>query len=183
MQYYNIISELSEHHWAPFDVSGKIVLDLGCGRNWTKLPEDSSPFYFGKSGATKVIGIDASEKEIEFLEINNHDKDKYKFLSSKITSIDDIRKLIAEYKPTAIKSDIEGYEIVFYDMKKEELAEVEVIAMEYHSNEILRSISGKMTEWGFIIHEKGKFTEDRNWLHMGSIDVNPEEMGVLFCRR
>lgn len=183
MQYYNIISELSEHHWAPFDVSSKVVLDLGCGRNWTKLPEDSSPFYFGKSGATKVIGIDASEKEIEFLETNNQDKDKYKFLSSKITSTDDVRRLIGEYNPTAIKSDIEGYEIVFYDMKKEELDKIEVIAMEYHSNEILKKMSEKINEWGFQIHARGKFTEDKNWLHMGSIDVNPDEMGVLFCKR
>lgn len=183
MEYYDIISELSEHHWEPFDVRDRIVLDLGCGRNWTKLPEHSSSFYFGISGANKVIGVDALQSEIDFLESFNTEKDKYLFICQRIESTSEIREMIKKFNISSLKSDIEGYEIVFYDMTFEDMKNIDTLAIEYHSNNILKKITAKIKEWGFNIHTLGKFTEHKDWYHLGSINVDINEMGVLFCQR
>ena len=56
---YLIESENSTDHWPYFDSTNHNVLDLGCGRWYTDIKEELSPFYFGKN-ANLVVGIDSN---------------------------------------------------------------------------------------------------------------------------
>jgi hypothetical protein len=166
-------SENSEHHWTHFNVKNLIVLDLGCGLfNLPVSFEQSSPIWIGNQGADKVIGIDGNPSEIDYFNSNNPDPKKYTFAHKMISSADDIRSLLSEYKPTAIKCDIEGHEMHFYDITKEDMKNVVELAIEYHTYEILERITQKIEEWGFEIHTEGKFT----YCHV-------PHAGVLFCSK
>ena len=122
--------------------------------------------------AGKVISVDASQKEIDFFNSSNLDKNKFIFICKRIGSKEDILDLIREYNPTVIKCDIEEHETNFYEITQEEMSNVREIAIEYHTFEILENIKNKMIEWGFTIHSEGKFGF-----------VNAPQMGVLFARR
>jgi hypothetical protein len=89
-----------------------------------------------------------------------------------INSPEDIRNLLKEYNPTAVKCDIEGYETNFYNITKEEMANVVEFGLEYHTIEILEKMTQKLIEWGFNIHTEAKF---------GFVDA--PQMGVLFCSK
>jgi len=172
MKQHNILSENSEHHWPFLNTEGKVLLDLGCGRHETGDLYQSSAVYLGEKGAIKVIAIDGRESEIQYFNENNPNPDKYTFISMFINTPDDIRNLIKEYNPTAIKCDIEEYETNFYDLTKKELKNVVEFGLEYHSFDILEKITQKLIEWGFTIHTEAKF---------GFVDA--PQMGVLFCSK
>ena len=173
MKNHEMPSENSEHHWTHFNVKDLTVLDLGCGIfNLPVSFEQSSPIWIGNQGAKKVIGIDGNPSEIDFFNSNNPDPKKYVFAHKMITSPDDIRNLIAEYKPTAIKCDIEENEVHFYDITKEDMVDVVELAIEYHTYDILEKITEKIKEWDFNIHTEGKFTY-----------CEAPQAGVLFCTK
>jgi hypothetical protein len=172
MKQHSILSENSEHHWPHLNVEGKILLDLGCGRHDTSDLYQSSAIYLGEKGAAKVIAIDGRESEIQYFNENNPNPDKYTFISMFINTPDDIRNLIREYNPTAIKCDIEEYETNFYDLTKKELENVVEFGIEYHNLDILEKFTQKLIEWGFDIHTEAKFGF-----------VHAPQMGVLFCSK
>ena len=172
MNQHSIISENSEHHWPHLNVENKILLDLGCGRHDTNDLYQSSPIYLGERGAIKVIAIDGRESEINYFNETNINKDKYIFIHMFINTPEDIRYLIKEYKPTAIKCDIEEYETNFYSITKEEMEDVIEFGLEYHTLDILEKMTQKLAEWGFKIHTEAKF---------GFVDA--PQMGVLFCSK
>jgi len=171
MKNFKILSEKSEHHWPFLNTKGSILLDIGCGRHDTPDLLDTSPFYLGKD-ATKVISIDASQKEIDFFNSSGLDPEKFIFVCRRIGSKEDILDLISTYSPTVIKCDIEEHETNFYEITKEEMNDVDEIAIEYHTLEIRSKIMGKMEEWGFNIELEGKFDF-----------VEAPQMGVLFSVR
>lgn len=165
---FDIYSEDSEFHWPYFNVENKIVLDLGCGRAVYHTDEyQQSPLYIGERlKAAKVIGVDGNPEgnmteinrlknmvESEKINVDN----KYTFIWKMITTPQDLKDLLVNYKITAIKSDIEGYETNFYDLTKEDLQLVEVFALEYHTYEILETFKQKFKDWGFEVYAEGKF--------------------------
>ena len=180
---YNIYSENSQHHWGPINVKDRNVLDLGCGRSWTKELNHSSSIYFGECGAKSVVSVDASKSEIDYFNSVNPDKNKYTFLCMRIDGIDDIRYLLSKYKFDAIKCDIEGFETAFYNITKLEMEDVKEFALEYHSSEILNNMTLKLIEWGFTIHTKAKFTYNEDFKYLGSVNVDPSNMGVIFSSK
>jgi hypothetical protein len=169
---HTIDSENSEHHWAHMETTNKILIDLGCGRHGTDILNQSSSIYLGEKGATRVIGVDASQSEINYFNENNPNPEKYLFLCRFIDSPEIIKSLISEYSATAIKCDIEGHEQNFYSLTKEDMENIEELSIEYHDYHILDRIKEKIQEWGFSIHAEGKF---------GFVDA--PQMGVLFTRK
>ena len=172
MKQHGILSENSEHHWPYLNTEGKILLDLGCGRHDTSDLYQSSAVYLGEKGATKVIAIDGRGSEINYFNEFNINKEKYTFIHMFINTPEDIRSLLKEYNPTAIKCDIEEYETNFYNITKEEMKDVVEFGLEYHNLDILEKMTQKLTEWGFEIHTEAKFAF-----------VDAPQMGVLFCSK
>jgi hypothetical protein len=172
MKHHGILSENSEHHWAYTNTKGKVLLDLGCGRHDTYDLYQSSIIYLGEIGATKAIGIDARGGEINYFNAVNPNPEKYTFICREISSPDDVRELMKTYNPTAIKCDIEGLEVVFYEITKEEMDNVVEFSVEYHSLDVRERMIQKLNEWGFEIHTEGKFAF-----------VDAPQMGVLFCSK
>ena len=145
-----IISEEPDLHWGFLDFKDKIVLDLGCGKFYSKL---STAEWFVQNGASKVIGIDLGTEII--------DDDKFIYHTLNIDSTQKIKGLIETYKPHIIKADIEGAEKYFDHIKSDELGRVDEIAVEYHSNNLKLGFELKLLEWGFnIIDIYGLFDED-----------------------
>ena len=64
---YTINSVNSSDHWIHFNIAGKNVLDLGCGRWYTTDFHESSTIFFAKK-ANLVVGVDCSQDEINFYE-------------------------------------------------------------------------------------------------------------------
>lgn len=168
MNHHSIVSENSNSHWLHMETNNRVLLDLGCGRNCTHHLHDSSPVYLGEKGALKVIGVDSNQDEINYFNSTNINTEKYIFITKNLTSSEDLLTLINEYKPTAIKSDIEGWETIFYGLTKENMINVEELAIEYHNMDIFDETLKKMEEWGFNPHTNGKF-QYGDYGHMGVI--------------
>jgi hypothetical protein len=167
---YTIESENSTDHWPYFNVDNHNVLDLGCGRWYTKDTEELSPIFFGKK-ANKVIGVDGNGDDILFYINETKDDPKYVFKTEHISSVDQVKKLINEYSITALKCDIEGAEVILLDLTKEDLNNITELAMEFHSEELKQAYLNKVIEWGFDIKVKANFAR------------TPDHMGVLFCSK
>ena len=167
---YTIKSENSTDHWPYFNTENHNVLDLGCGRWYTKEFEELSPIYFAKT-ANKVIGVDGNEDDISFYINETKDNPKYIFKAERISSANQVRNLINEYLITALKCDIEGAEVALLDLTKEDLANITQLAIEFHSETLKESFTNKVVEWGFNIDVKANFAQ------------TPDYMGVLFCSK
>ena len=171
-QVYPITSENSSIHWLPINVDGQVVLDLGYGRWSIDVLEETSPMYFKKMGATRIIGVDYSHADYMYFNQNFDMSDGSKFLHMEIKSADDIRSLIKEHGITMIKTDIEGGEICMKDLTKEDLEPINEFAIEYHSKEIFEMFMAKLPEWGFTVYRQADF----NGFCAG-------EMGVIFATK
>jgi cyclopropane fatty-acyl-phospholipid synthase-like methyltransferase len=100
-------SENPLEHWSDIeDLNNKVVLDLGCG--WIDHGHASTPEYFISRGASKVIGVDISDNEIQKLK---EIYPEHTFILRMIDSANDFTDLISTYKPDFIKMDIEGAEV------------------------------------------------------------------------
>lgn len=167
---YIIESENSTDHWPYFNVDNHSVLDLGCGRWYTKEVDELSPIYFGKT-ASKVIGLDSNLDDINFYKTQTCNDPKFIFVYDHISSADQVRVLLKEYSITALKSDIEGGEAALLDLSKEDLENVTQLAIEFHSESLKEAFTSKVVEWGFVINVKASFAR------------TPDYMGVLFCSK
>jgi SAM-dependent methyltransferase len=167
---YLIESENSTDHWSYFDSTNHNVLDLGCGRWYTDIKEELSPFYFGKN-ANLVVGIDSNPNDIEYYNNETINDDKYVFELINLTNVDQFRELIKKYSITAIKCDIEGHEVSMLDLTSEDLINVTELGIEYHTEELKNSFIPKVQEWGFEINVTANFAR------------TPNHMGVIFCRK
>lgn len=179
----NIYSERSIHHWPHLDVNGEKVLDLGCGRHWTPSIYDSSTVFFGQNGAIKVVSVDASQDEINFFNANNPDINKYTFICAFVDSSFFIKNLIDQHQITVIKCDIEGYEKHLCELSKDDMINIKRIGIEYHSPQLLQLVKDSLNKWGFTITVQSKFTrkDEPEYLQFGSVDVDENNMGVLFA--
>jgi predicted RNA methylase len=163
-------SENPIEHWNDIEsVEGKVVLDLGCG--WLFQPFESTPEYFIKRGAKKVIGVDASCGEIAKL---NETFVDHNFICKTILEFDDLAGLIVENEPQLIKMDIEGYEHHMKNITAEQFKSVEEIAVEYHNPECKKILEDKLTELGFEIFAINQF----GWF---CTDIN--QMGIMHAKK
>ena len=151
----NINSEHPHIHWSFLDVKDKIVLDMGCSfYDATYNPNMlSSAEWFVNNNAKVVIGFDANLYEINKYNTVYRNNPKYKIFQLFIDSKEKIKNLL-NYKPQIIKCDIEGGEIYFKDITKDEMDFVEQIGIEYHDEETKKMCEVKLSEWGFDFIEQ-----------------------------
>jgi hypothetical protein len=174
---FKIQSEDSSDHWRYLKPEGRNVLDLGCGRwcsregSWDNLIHNEfSPIYIANNGAKKVIGVDASQNEIDYFNATETGAvDKFKFIHLSISSPEQLKSLILENDIDMIKSDIEGYETNFLSFTNEDLIRIKSFAVEYHSHDIKDAFINKFKDWGFVIVAHGEL-----WV---------DGLGVLFAER
>jgi SAM-dependent methyltransferase len=167
---YTITSENSTDHWPYFNVDNHNVLDLGCGRWYTKDTEELSPIFFGKKANT-VIGVDSNPDDIIFYKNETLNNPKFTFIHEGINNVDQVKRLLKEYSITALKSDIEGGEFILLDLTEDDLKNVTQLAIEFHSEVLKEAFINKVVEWGFNIDVKANFAQ------------TPDYMGVLFCSK
>lgn len=168
---YVIESENSTDHWPYFEVEGKNVLDLGCGRWYTEDLNECSPIYFGIKNANKVVGVDGNPDDINFYTSSTEGNPKFVFISEHISNASQVKSMIDEHSITALKCDIEGGEICLLDLTASDLESITELAIEFHSEELKQSFTSKVLEWGFTIKVKASFAR------------TPDYMGVLFCSK
>ena len=148
-----IKSEESSEHWSECDIKDKSILDLGCGRWSVMNAEETTPFYFSKHGALKLIGVDILQQEIDYY--NSCKIDNCEFICDNIDSPEKIINLISSNKIDAIKCDIEGNEIHLFKLSKEDMDSIKSIWIEYHGNDIKSICETKLSEWGFNTYAIG----------------------------
>lgn len=73
------VKKLIDYYFKDEEIKGKAILDAGC-----RLGEYSK--YFAEKGAKGVVGLDLSEKAIEFASKNNNNKN-IKFISGNIMDL------------------------------------------------------------------------------------------------
>jgi glycosyltransferase involved in cell wall biosynthesis len=151
----NINSEHPYEHWSFLDVKDKTVLDMGCSfYDATYNPGMlSSAEWFVQTGANIVIGFDANPYEVDKYNTVYRNNPKYKVFKLFVDSTEKIRDLL-QYNPEVIKCDIEGGEIYFKDITKDEMKFVEQIGIEYHDEETKKMCEVKLSEWGFDFIEQ-----------------------------
>jgi hypothetical protein len=168
---YLIESENSTDHWPYFEVEEKNVLDLGCGRWYTKDLNECSPIYFGIKNANKVVGVDGNADDINFYKNSTDGDAKFVFITEHISSADQVKSMINQYSINALKCDIEGGESCLLDLTAGDLDPVTELAIEFHSEDLKQSFIKKVVDWGFTIKVKAAFAR------------TPDYMGVLFCSK
>ena len=169
-----INSENSSVHWKHLDVSGKIVLDLGCGLWHVDDLKEASPIYFKNKGAKKIIGVDLNVKDINVLKayFDEHFKgDGSEFLVKTITTTNDLLELITKYQIESIKCDIEGFEKVMFSINKDQVKNIANISVEYHDNILFLNLLNTFNNWDFEIINHSIFT------------YGAPHMGVLTAQR
>jgi len=151
----NINSEHPYEHWSFLDVKDKTVLDMGCSfYDATYNPGMlSSAEWFVQTGATIVIGFDANPYEVDKYNVVYRNNPKYKVFKLFVDSSEKIKDLL-KYNPEVIKCDIEGGEIYFNDITKEEMECVQQIGIEYHDEATKQMCESKLSEWGFDFVEQ-----------------------------
>jgi SAM-dependent methyltransferase len=158
---FNINSENSTDHWQYFDVAGKNVLDLGCGRWEVKEKNELSPFYFLNSGAKSVVGIDSNIEDVIYFNQFTQEEPRLIIKNDCISQASQVQQYIKEYNITALKSDIEGSEVVISrGFSKDDFDNINEVAIEYHSHDICREFMECIPKWGFTIKAQGKLHLD-----------------------
>lgn len=151
----NINSEHPQIHWSFLDVKDKVVLDMGCSFYEATYDPNmlSSAEWFVNNDAKIVIGFDANLYEINKYNTVYRNNSKYKIFQLFVDSKEKIKNLL-NYKPQIIKCDIEGGEIYFNDITKDEMECVEQIGIEYHDEATKKMCEVKLSEWGFDFIEQ-----------------------------
>ncbi len=163
-----ITSENPDVHWNMLAVKDRVVLDLGCGRMWD-LP--TTPEYFLKQGATKVIGVEMWEPERIWYEENFPDA-PLTIHTDFIDTASKFKSYINSCQPQAIKCDIEGYEKLLEDFDANDILTVEEMAIEYHYAAVRKMIYDNYQHWGFS-----------NLDNYSMDGFNVEEQGVIHIKK
>lgn len=145
-----IFGENASQHWWFLDVKDKVVLDLGCGIWYSDDPEEYTPMYFERNGASKVIGVDA---DCGYFIDKYEGNPKYEFIGMRIDCPEHLRELLQQYRPDVLKMDIEGYEMHMEEITAEDMSSVTEIGFEWHSDELKAMLLRKLREWGFSSSE------------------------------
>jgi hypothetical protein len=151
MQIEFITSENPENHWRFLNPKDKIVMDMGCSFWDSSWHDDwySSSEWFVNKGASKLIGFDCAEHDIQkYHKLYGNDGvfETFQLCVSEDKHIEDVLK---KYKPQVIKCDIEGAEIHFQNVTKEMIEFVDEIAIEYHNGPTKEMCENKIKEWEF----------------------------------
>lgn len=169
----NINTENPNQHWKHIECSGCVTVDLGCGR-WDKVEtRDASwlttPEFFIDKGATIVYAIDADPTEIEWFN-QTVDKTRIVPICSSINTVDDIISLYHYYKPTVVKIDIEGFEVLFLQLRDEIFTSINFYAIETHSEKLYTLFLKKFATLNYEI--------------VGTINlIHAPPMKVIFARK
>lgn len=163
---YLIQSENSSDHWPFFEIDNENVLDLGCGIWYTEDMEETSPVYFSKK-ANLVVGCDSNNDDLVKYREYCKDIPNVTFKHVIIQNANQVRELLLEHSITALKCDIEGFEIALADLTSDDLSSVTKIAIEFHTDELKDLFLQKIPEWGFKIILKASFA--RTPPHLGVI--------------
>jgi len=142
-----IESEHPDHHWDLLEVKDQIVADLGCGFHLMESSWDTTPGYFLKKGAKKIIGVDPEGNDIQ------HFKNTYPysdFYCDLINSTEKIEHYIINNNVSSLKMDIEGSESLFLDSTSN-FDSLKYVAIETHSKELLNLFIVKLTNLNFKI--------------------------------
>lgn len=147
IKHHYIESENPEHHWNFLKVDNEIVADLGCGLHMIEGSWDTTPDFFIKKGAKKVIGVDTENNDIFNF---NKRLIEHKFYCDRIDSVSKLEFYINDHNISSLKMDIEGYESLFLDSKSY-FKSLKYVAIETHSKELLNKMIIKLLDLGFQI--------------------------------
>ena len=128
-------------HW-PVDIGkirDKVVLDLGCGSDGYKNQEPwiSTPEYWSTMGPKKIIGVEPSLDDINFITTRLNDvfsDGKFELVNDMITSSEQISNLIEQHNVNFVKSDIETGERHFLNVSDEIFSKVDDYIIEVHDD-------------------------------------------------
>ncbi len=146
--------EKASDHYRAIECRDEIVLDLGCGRWGIKEIDETSPGFFLKQGATRIIGVDKSSADVAFYKENLSGI----WIQEKLEEPYQIRSLLAAHSPTLLKVDIEGDEILLLQLDEDDLTSVRKMAIEYHSEELEEGVFSWAEGLGFTLRENHRFT-------------------------
>jgi len=112
------------------EVDGKRVLDLGCA-NFGGSVEFNTPQFFLESGATQVVGVDMTLDNLpQILDPN------VILIQLEIGNTDEIVNLYKRFQPEIVKCDIEGSEVLLFQVPENVFKSVDQYAVEVHSEEL-----------------------------------------------
>lgn len=157
MDFRLVDSEEPHIHWQSVYVSGKRVLDLGCGDfgRVDSLPYPSTLEYFLSLGADYVVGVDSSYHDINNINFNLKEyQDKFSIKNQFISSMDMIVDMIRENDIHIIKSDIEGGEIHLLSIPDETFSQIEEYYIETHGEQLYNMTVDKLVRCGYEIYDK-----------------------------
>lgn len=169
MEYKKITTEDPKEHWGFCRIQDRVVLDLGHGL-WHENTKPTA-LYFLEQGAQKVVGVDPSQPSYNWY-AQNLKTSKFIQHCDFIDSTDKLRMYIEYYKPELIKSDIEGSEIYFNNITKEDMEYVKEIAVEVHNLAATIVIKRMAEEWGMEIVDQYQL-----------MNINPDGMSVIHMKK
>jgi hypothetical protein len=147
IKHHHVESEHPDHHWHLLEVKDQVVLDLGCGFHLIEPGWDTTPNYFIKKGAKKVIGIDPACGDIDVLRKTHPE---HEFYCEFINSIDKLDYYINGKNITSLKMDIEGDEVAFINSPSN-YPTLKHVAIESHNRSILNNVIKKLINLNFTI--------------------------------
>jgi len=144
--------------WPNYD--GKKVLDLGAG-------DCEMARYFRDRGADFVVAVDDNSKKYSEMKLH---PDQIKWIFPIMMVIDSpgiIEKLIDDWKPDIVKSDIDGNERFFYGVDFYVLQKVSEYIIKCHTKEVLSELIGYFDDGGFEVEN----LDDKYLVHFKKKDV------------
>jgi len=141
-----ITSESPDIHWGFLPVENETILDLGCGiNNQEFLP---TPIYWIQNKAKIVYGIDPSPQSYEWFK-SNYVVHNFINIMDYVDRIEKFELYFGSIKPTVVKVDVEGSEVLLNALKPEFLKSVKHIGIEYHNLSCLLSCERLLLDNGY----------------------------------
>jgi hypothetical protein len=159
-----VSSEDPNHHWKYVNVSGKRVLDLGCGDhgNATTLPYPTTLEYFLERGASFVVGIDLDGEDVRALRAKAP-SGRAHIEHITVDSAESITRLIAGYNIDIVKCDIEGGEVHLLSLDEVTFRSAEQYYIETHGPELYSQCIAKLAECAYTIYEQINLVHTEDW--------------------
>lgn len=124
---------------------GLRVLDLGCAY-FEERPEQSTPEYFLEQGASYVVGVDLTLKNLNYITDPN-----IALIEVGIDSPEEIANLYKRFEPEVVKCDIEGGEVHLLALSEGIFKMPKTYAIETHNDELFEAASTILRHHGYKI--------------------------------